>query len=143
MGFFMAGINLDLRKTWLTRQHRDIIAVYAWVNDERALILIPAYRKGAPWYIVLESAAYKYDDPAYLAKQCVKACEVLGIEGSKPNWVRVATIINEGLPDLVRMPSAPPVEKSEQSFGELKVMEDGKQVGSEEIKVEKTGVNYG
>lgn len=71
---------IDLRKAHLHRQHGDLLAVYTWINAERALVLIPAYRPKAPWYVAMESAAYLYDDPAYLAKACVKACEVLGIE---------------------------------------------------------------
>ena len=98
---------IDLRKAHLHRQHGDLLAVYTWINGERCLVLIPAFRPKAPWYVVMESAAYQYDDPAYLARQCVKACEVLGIEPTRANWVRVGTIINEGLPDLYRMPSEP------------------------------------
>lgn len=134
--------TIDTRKAHLTRQHGDLFAVYTWVNDERAMVLMPAYRPGAPWYIVMESAAYKYDSPAYLAKQCAIACDVLGIEASRSNWVRVATIINEGLPDLIRMPSAPPTILSKASYGRLLLREDGKAVGEEDIKLEHGGVTY-
>ena len=79
------GVSLDLRKAHLTRQHGDLVAVYTWMNDERALIMIPAFRAGAPWYIVFESAAFRSDDPSYLAKQCIKACEVLGSGALEPN----------------------------------------------------------
>ena len=137
------GVSLDLRKAHLTRQHGDLVAVYTWMNDERALIMIPAFRAGAPWYIVFESAAFRYDDPSYLAKQCIKACEVLGMEPSKMNWVRVATIINEGLPDLIRMPSAPPQEFHAASFGKMEVRANGETIASDDIKVESEGANYG
>ena len=136
------GATLDTRKAHLTRQHGDLFAVYSGANDERALILIPAYRPGAPWYIVLESAAWKYDDPSYLAAQCVKACEVLGIEPSRPNWVRVAGIIHEGIPDLVRMPSAPPNEL-DAAIGQMQLKADGKIVAEQDIRPEKEGVHYG
>lgn len=134
--------ELDLNKCHLIRQHGDIVAAYSWINDERALILIPAYRPGAPWYCVLESAAYKYDDPIYLAHQCAKACDVLGIEPSKANWVRVATIINEGLPDLVRMPSAPERELQKHAIGEMKLIADGQQIAGEDIRLEKDVATY-
>ena len=135
--------QLDPRKAHLVRRHGDIMAVYTWINDERALVLIPALRPGAPWYCVLESAAFKYDDPRYLARQCVTACDVLGIEPSKPNWVRVATIINEGLPDLIRMPSAPLPELEMAAIGEMKLFADGKLLGGDEIRLEKESVSYG
>jgi hypothetical protein len=136
--------SIDTRKSHMTRRHGDLMAIYSWVNDERALILIPHLRPGAPWYVVMESAAFKYDDTRYLAKQCAVACDVLGIEPNVKNWSRVATIINEGLPDLVRMPSAPPNEVEKAAIGAMKLMEDGKQIGGEDIRLEKeTGVSYG
>ena len=72
--------TIDTEKAYMSRQHGDITAIYTWVNDERALVLVPTFRKGAPWFIVCESAAYKYDSDLYIAKQAIKACEVLGIE---------------------------------------------------------------
>ncbi|NBS22330.1 MAG: hypothetical protein EBS75_12105 [Betaproteobacteria bacterium] len=62
------------------------------MNDERALVLLPVYRKAAAWFVVCESAAFRYDDPSVLAAQCVKACEVLGLEPSQRNWVRSSTL---------------------------------------------------
>lgn len=135
--------QLDTRKAHLTRRHGDLMAIYTWMDDERALVLIPHLRPGAPWYVVKESAAWKYDDVAYLAKQCAIACDVLGIEPSRPNWTRVATIINEGLPDLVRMPAAPLPEYEKAAIGAMKLMEDGKQIAGEDIHLEKeTGASY-
>lgn len=136
-------VSLDTRKAHLVRQHGDLMAVYTWVNDDRAMVLIPARRPGAPWYIVMESAAFRYDDTAYLARQCVKACDVLGIEPSRQNWVRVATIINEGLPDLVRMPSAPPAEQYAGSFGRLVLHADGDLILEDDVRLDKEGVTYG
>jgi len=137
------GVSLDLRKAFMSRQLGDITAIYSWVNDERALVLVPTFRNGAPWYVVLESAAFKYDDPAYLARQCATACDVLGMEPSKANWVRVASIINEGLPDLIRMPSAPPAEYMRGSMGHMQLRVDGQTVAGEEIRLEKEGASYG
>ena len=137
------GVSLDLRKAHLSRVHGDITAVYTWVNDERALVLIPTYRKGAPWYVVLESAAFKYDDPTYLARQCITACDVLGLEPSRQNWVRVATLINEGLPDLVRMPSAPPTEYLRSAVGRMELRVDGESVAGKDIRIEREGASYG
>lgn len=136
--------TLDLSRAHLWRQHGDLLAVYTWMDDERALILIPAFRKGAPWYVVKESAAFKYDDVGYLAQQSAKACDVLGIEPSRPNWSRVATIIHEGLPDLVRMPSAPLPERMRSGIGQMVVREDGKVVAGQDIRLDKQeGATYG
>jgi len=137
------GASIDISKAHLTRQHGDILVIFSWVNDERAMILLPAYRHKAPWYIVLESAAYKYDDVRYLARQCPVACNVLGIEPSTANWSRIGSIINEGLPDLIRMPTEPAKEFHKTSFGELMLKADGNIVASESIKLEKDGASYG
>lgn len=136
--------KIDLSKAHLVRRHGDITAVYTWVNDERAIVLIPIHRKLASWYIVCESAAYRYDEPEYLARQAAVAADVLGMEPSPNNWVRIASIIHDGLPDLIRMPPAPEPELTKATYGELKVMQDGKLVGGEEIRLEKDeGAVYG
>lgn len=134
--------TIDTRKAHLTRKHGDIYAIYSWVNDQRALILVPANRPGAPWYIVMESASFEYDDPHELQRRSIKACEVLGIEPSRPNWFRVAKIIHDGLPDLVRMPSAPEPEYLKGAIGQMIVREGGKILGGDDIRVEKEGVSY-
>lgn len=138
------GATLDLEKAHLTRHIGDLIVVYTWVNDERAMILVPAFRKNTAWYIVCESAAYKYDNPHYLANQCRKAAEVLGMEPSPNNWYKLARVIHEGLPDLVEMPSAPDVALARASIGEMKLLEDGRLVAGQEIRPEvQSGVAYG
>jgi len=133
---------IDLRKAHLHRQHGDLLAIYTWINGERALVLLPAYRKGAPWYVVMESAAYRYDDPEYLARQCVTACNVLGMEPSRANWVRVGTIINEGFPDLYRMPSEPDWGDKGREYGTLTLMADGKAIAQEALTTESRGAEY-
>ncbi len=138
----MGTITLDTRKAHLVRQHRDITAIYTWVNDERALVLVPTYRKGAPWYVVMESAAYKYDDPRYLAKQSAIAAEVLGMDESTTTWSRIASIIHEGLPDLIRMPSAPDPDYHLASIGNMVLRADGQVIGGSDIRIEKTGLEF-
>lgn len=135
--------SIDTRKAHLTRRHGDLFAIYTWVNDERALILIPANRPGAPWFVVMESAAFEYDNPRELQRRAIKACEVLGIEASAPNWYRIAKLIHEGLPDLVSMPSAPPPEYLRGAIGQMILKEAGEKIHGEDIRVEKEGVTYG
>lgn len=141
------GVSLDLRKAHLHRLHGDLLVVYTWVNDARALVLIPVHRKGAPWYIVEESAAYLWDDSQpgmapLVAKKAMHACEVLGIEPTAHNAMRVATIIVDGLPDLIRMPAAPEKEHYAASHGQLLLREGGKAVAGEDIRFEKQGATY-
>jgi hypothetical protein len=141
------GVSLDLRRAHHHRQHGDIIAVYTWVNDERALVLLPAHRQGAPWFVVCESAAYTWDDEdpkniAEVVRKGTKACEVLGIEPTPHNVRRVAAIIIDGLPDLIRMPHAPEPEKMRHAIGEMKLMADGQMLSGAEIRLDKEAPTY-
>lgn len=140
----MGQVSVDLAKAHLTRQHGDLLAVYTWVNDERALVLIPALRKGEAWYIVCESAAWKYDNREYLKRQCMKAAEVLGMEPSPNNWIKLATIIHDGLADLISMPTGPDTELTRGNYGHMELRADGKTMAAQEIKLEReAGAVYG
>lgn len=139
----MGRLTLDLNKAYLSRQLGDLTVVYTWCDDERAMVLIPTYRKGAAWYIVKESAAYKYDNKEYLKKQCMVAAEVLGMEPSPNNWFKLASIIHDGLPDLIEMPSAPDDKLLTPTLGEMRMYADGKMMAGEEIRVEREeGASY-
>lgn len=136
--------TLDTRKAHLVRHHGDLVAIYTWINDERALVIAPRYRPGAPWFVVCESAAYTWDDsdPRYVgevARKALKACEVLGIEPTPTNARRVAGIIIDGLPDLIRMPSAAGPEHYRGSFGRMELRADGQTIAEQDIRIEKDG----
>lgn len=140
--------SIDLRKAHLSRVHGDITVIFSWINDERAMFLIPHLRKGAPWYVVCESAAYTWDDMdanniPVVVQKATKACEVLGIEPSPWNCRRVAGMIIDGLPDLIRMPSSPPTEYHRASFGNMELRANGQVIASEDIRIEKDGATYG
>lgn len=135
--------TLDLRKAAFHRQHGDILAVYTWVNDERALVLMPARRRpGSPWFVVCESAAWRYDDPRYLAQQSRKAAEVIGMDETAGAWFKIATIIIEGLGDLIRMPPAPEKELMSSAVGAMKLFEDGSLMTARDIVLEKDEPEY-
>ncbi|CDN87336.1 hypothetical protein BN948_01756 [Hydrogenophaga intermedia] len=140
--------QLDTKKAHLTRYHGDIAVIFTWINDERAMVLIPHRRAGAPWYCVMEGAAYTWDDSksenvATVARKAMKACEVLGIEPNITNVRRLAALIIDGLPDLIRMPSSPPNEVYRGSFGRMVLRGAGEVLAEEDIRMEKEGVTYG
>ena len=149
------GVSLDLRKAHHSRIHGDIVAVLTWVNDERSLVLLPAHRKDAGWYILGESAAWKWNinaiDPTernqvlvHADAQARIACMMMGIEATLRNRARIVNIITDVLPDLVRMPAAPEQEMVDAALGEMRLMADGKVIAAEDIKVEKkAGATYG
>jgi hypothetical protein len=142
-------VQLDLSKAHLSRQHGDITAIYTWVNDERALVLVPTFRAGAPWYIVMDSAAHTWDDREasnvpMVAAKALKACEVLGIEPTPTNARRIAGIIIDGLPDLISMPMAPEVQYSKAAYGHHEMRANGETLMADDIRIElPQGVSYG
>jgi len=148
------GVSLDLRKAHHSQSHGDILAVLTWVNDERALILIPKHRKNCGWYIVQESAAFKWgiDHPdasnrrpaqEHAMLQSHIACATLELEPNRPNRARIIGIITGWIPELVRMPSAPPTEFMKGNYGHVTLRADGKEISSEDIQIEDKGASYG
>lgn len=137
------SVSLDLRRAHAAHAYGDITMILTWVNDERAMVLLSHKRKGGAWFIVLESAAFKYDNPEYLARQARKAAEVIGLDESTSVWFQLARIIHDGLPDLIRMPSAPPKEYSKAAYGHMELRADGKTIAQEDYRPELEGVTYG
>lgn len=147
-------VSIDLRKAHKYQRHGDLIVVLTWVNDERALVLLPAHRRDAGWYIVQESASYKWgvDHPdkdmrraamEHAMQQAVIACSMLGIEATKINRARVISIITGWMPDLVSMPSAPAPEFKPGDYGQMILRADGKPIAAEPLREEVPGVTYG
>lgn len=135
------GISINTKRAHKVRHLGDVTVILTWVNDERALVLLPTHRPGAPWYIVMDGAAWQYDNMAYLARASIKAAEVLGMQGSE---TKIGSILHDHLGDLVTMPSAPPVEKTKSTFGEMRAMADGQLIGGEEIRMDRAeGPVYG
>jgi hypothetical protein len=129
-GVILGGPNARFR-----RVHGDIVASYQYVNDERAMVLWPLHRKGVPAFIVCDSAAFKYDDPKYLAAQALKCAEMWGMESSSTVWFRVATIIHEGLSDLIRLPPLPAGKVSGPVIGEASLRMNGVEIGGTEVRM--------
>jgi len=129
MGMVLGGKNARFQ-----RVHGDVVASYQYVNDERAMVLWPRFRKGGTAFIVCDSAAFKYADPHYLAEQAKVACELWGWEPAPDQWFKIAKIIDEGLADLVKMPP-PPASLAPQgpSVGEASLILGGRTITTGEI----------
>ena len=127
------GLVVNTKRAHRVVQRGDLTLILTWVNDERAMVLLPTFRRGAPWFIVMDSVAWRYDDPRYLARMSAKAAEVLGMDGQE---VRIATLLHDNLGELVTMPSAPPVRHVREVMGEVRMLEDGKEIGGAEVRAE-------
>lgn len=139
------GATLDLRKAHLSRHYGDLVAVFSWLDEARALFLIPRYRQRAPWFVVLEPAAHEWDDREgknvmQVIARAVKACDVLGIEATPRNARRIVGIVNDAIYELLRMPSSPPVEYQAGSIGSMLLRADGVPLAHEAIRLEDDAV---
>jgi hypothetical protein len=120
------------------RVHGDIVASYQYVNDERAMCLWPKHRKsGVTPFIVCDSSAWKYDEPKYLAQQAKVACDLWGFDSS--HWYRIATIIHDGLEDLIRLPPAPEKIITGPSIGDASLILDGQKIAEREVRAGERG----
>lgn len=130
-----AGVVLGGPNARFRRIHGDIVASYQYVNGERAMVLWPRHRKNVPAFIVCDSAAFKYDNPKYLASQARKCAEMWGMAPSSTVWFHVATIIHEGLGDLIRLPPEPPQVVSGPVIGEASLRLNGVEIGGAEVRL--------
>ena len=88
--------------TWFDEEEREYM-------DEPALVLVPAYRTHGfvPCCVAL-SAAFKYDNPRYLAHASLTFARDLGFEGNLMAAAhRIGSIIHGHLLDLIKMPENP------------------------------------
>lgn len=137
------AVRLDPRKAHKAHIVGDILVILSWVNDERAMILMPARRAhGSPWFVLCESAAYQYDDPRYLARQAAKAAEVLGMDETTSAAYRIADVILNYLPDLIRMPATPDTECMDAAIGSMMLKADGQTVAQQDIRLDKAVPEY-
>ena len=106
---------IDLSRHHFLRELGDMVIVGTWTfNDEQedtepCLVLLPRYRPPSsvkPCVIAL-SAAYKYDNPKYLANASKHIAHCLGFEDSMQRAHKIAGLIHDHLPDLIRMPVDP------------------------------------
>lgn len=135
------GITINTAKAHKWRADGEVTQLLTWVNGERAMVLLATHRKGSPWYVLMDSAAWECLQPQGLAAKAVKAAEVLGLDGGAAH---IGGMIESWLDDLVTMPSAPEVELSKATYGQLIAKADGELIGGEELRVPvREGASYG
>jgi hypothetical protein len=128
------GVLIGGDKAWKVRRKGELVISYQWLNEEPTMIIFPARPSGkAGCYAIGLSAAYKYADSEtgapteYLIRQADVAAEVMGMFATRDTLRTIATVIVDGLPDLVEMPPVPdifnPLPK-----GEMKLQLDGKTI---------------
>lgn len=92
--------DLSLYFTWIFNEDQEA--------DEPALVVIPRYqRSGFKPCVVALSAAYKYNDPRYLARVSWEFLRLLGFAQTPSEGHKIASLIADHLDDLIKMPPSP------------------------------------
>jgi hypothetical protein len=104
----------------------DITVAGQYVNGEPALLLWPSHRTlGVTPVAIALSSAYKYDEPAYLARASRKYAGLMGFDETDiAACHRIATVIHDHLLDLINMP---PEETELVTLGEAHIQVNGGQ----------------
>ena len=109
-------VELGGERAWLQRVIGDIVCSYQWIDigeddPSPCMVLFPAARHmDTAAYVIPQRNAYAYatsrGDPTPDLMGCAfKAAQHMGMWPDKSTISRIMTIVIEGLPDLVRMPS--------------------------------------
>ena len=130
-------LSIDPRQVQFKRVHGEFMALYTYVNDERAMILFPHRRRGLngappPWAIVCDSSAFKYADDEYLMLQAMTFCRMWDMT-ERSTVIKVATIINEGLSDLIRLKPKAEFKSEAPVLGEADLLIGGDKIATHEI----------
>ena len=105
---------IDLSRHHFVRELSDLMIFGTWLyNDDQedtepCLVVIPRYRRdGFKPVVVALSAAYRYNNPRYLAHAASAFAQSLGYKNDLTQARKVATLIYDHLLDLLTMPLDP------------------------------------
>lgn len=104
---------IDLTRYTFKRHVKDLTVYGTWLassddESEPALVIVPTHRGNHTYRpaVVALSAAFKYDNPIYLARAAALFAKGLGMD-SLASAVAIGEAIADHLPDLVCLPPEP------------------------------------
>lgn len=107
---------IDLTRYAWKRELGDVAIFGTWLynedqeDTEPCLVLIPRYRTtGFKPVIIALSAAFRYNNPRYLAQVAGTISQSLGFSDDLTTARKIATLIYDHLGDLLNMPVDPTV----------------------------------
>lgn len=105
---------IDLTRHHFMRELGDLVIFGTWIynedqeDTEPCLVVIPRYRRvGFKPVVIALSAAFRYNDPRYLAHVGGVFAENLGFADDLTTARRICTLIHDHLLDLLNMPLDP------------------------------------
>lgn len=138
------GVSLSAGRCHRVIPRGEITVLLTWVDGERAMVLVPTYRKSAGWYVICDSAAYQYADDDYLVQAAFKAVQVMGLDQTERAAFNVADAISSWLAELVMMPPEPDWQAVEAAaaIGDLSFRAGGNVVHQDVVTADAGGVAY-
>lgn len=110
----MRKYAIDLTRHAWKRDAGDFSIYGTWVfnedqeDTEPCLVVIPRYRTGGLRPVVIAlSAAFRYNDPRYLARVTPVFLKMLGFDDGLSKAHALASLIHDHLYDLITMPVDP------------------------------------
>lgn len=102
----------DLTHDRFTQKSGEFLRVYGWQrnedgNDEPVMVIYrTAYPTHVPFGVPL-STAYRFVDSKHLMTCAFRALDHFGMITARDSAIKLATVIQDGLEDLLDMPSKP------------------------------------
>lgn len=105
---------IDLTRHHFKRDVRDLTVFGTWLwnedqeDTEPAIVILPRYRlNGVKPVCIALSAVFRYNDPRYLARAAGYFAKQLGFGDNIMTAHRIASIIDDSIDDLLKMPNDP------------------------------------
>lgn len=105
---------LDLTMRQWTRTRGDLTVIGTWYGTEVAgsepcLVIIPTFRsRGFQPAVICLSSAWRWEhDPRHVAQKTIEFVAGLGLPAEAATCLRLASLINDHLDDLVKLPPRP------------------------------------
>lgn len=135
---------LDLALQHQMQPFGDITAIWTWNlhTDRPCVVLVPTYvpisHERIMPVLVSVDEAWRWDerigDPRYTARACHKIAEGMRFDPTPERLVRIFSIVNDCLPDLLRMPPAPRRDQGEVVADVIAIdIETGKTIHEAEV----------
>lgn len=135
------GIIVGGPHAWKVQRQGDIVRAYHWVNGEPAMVLFPVRKRlGAGAFVICLSMAHTYaKSNGYpserLIVQAAKAAAIMAMDTNKGTIHQIASVILDGIEDLVKMPPEPALPKKQvAAIGEMTFKSEGKVVARAEVE---------
>lgn len=125
----------DITHDRFTQKSGEFMRVYGWQrnedgNDEPVMVIYrTAYPTHVPFGVPLRTA-YRFVDSKHLMACALKALDHFGMLTTRDSAIKLATVIQDGLEDLLDMPPKPNTADARRDEPEALITVDGKEIAA-------------